>query len=85
MQNAELEGPGVGLSGPSRKGLRGSAPLSGFSECGLIGLSLSVTSPAWLTCGNTSEAALRQILARHLETALSLPAHGEDLVEISAP
>lgn len=39
----------------------------------------------WLTCGNTSEAALQQILSRHLSTALALLADGEDLVEIGSP
>jgi len=39
----------------------------------------------WLTCGNTSEAALQQILARHLSTALRLLDGGEDLVEIGPP
>jgi predicted nuclease of predicted toxin-antitoxin system len=39
----------------------------------------------WLTCGNTSDAALRQILSNHLSTALSLFARGEDLVEIGSP
>lgn len=39
----------------------------------------------WLTCGNTSEAALQQILSRHLSTALALLADGEDLVEIGPP
>lgn len=36
----------------------------------------------WLTCGNTSDAALRQILEQHLATALALLDGGEDLVEI---
>lgn len=39
----------------------------------------------WLTCGNTSDAALRQILERHLSTALTLLDGGEDLVEIASP
>ena len=39
----------------------------------------------WLTCGNTSEAALQEILARQLSTALDLFASGEDLVEIGSP
>ena len=39
----------------------------------------------WLTCGNTSDAALQQILGRHLSTALGLLDGGEDLVEIGAP
>lgn len=39
----------------------------------------------WLTCGNTSDAALQQILGRHLSTALSLLEGGEDLVEIGSP
>lgn len=38
----------------------------------------------WLTCGNTSEMALQQILAQHLATALGLLDGGEDLVEIGA-
>lgn len=39
----------------------------------------------WLRCGNTSEAALQQILAQHLSTALTLLDGGEDLVEIGSP
>ena len=39
----------------------------------------------WLTCGNTSELALQEILSRHLTTALGLLAGGEDLVEIGSP
>ncbi len=39
----------------------------------------------WLTCGNTSEVALQQILSQHLTTALDLLAGGEDLVEIGSP
>ena len=39
----------------------------------------------WLTCGNTSEAALQQILSQHLSTALGLLEGGEDLVEIGSP
>ena len=39
----------------------------------------------WLTCGNTSEAALQQILTQHLATALGLFTGGEDLVEIGSP
>jgi len=38
----------------------------------------------WLTCGNTSEAALQQILSRNLSTALNFLADGENLVEIGA-
>jgi len=39
----------------------------------------------WLTCGNTSDAALQEILGRHLSTALNLLEGGEDLVEIGSP
>jgi predicted nuclease of predicted toxin-antitoxin system len=39
----------------------------------------------WLTCGNTSNAALRVLLARALPRALELLAGGESLVEISGP
>lgn len=39
----------------------------------------------WLTCGNTSDAALQQILARNLSTALTLLDGGETLVEIGSP
>lgn len=39
----------------------------------------------WLTCGNTSEAALQRLLSQHLITALELLAGGEELVEIGAP
>ena len=39
----------------------------------------------WLTCGNTSEASLRQILDKHLLVAIRLLESGEKLVEIGAP
>jgi len=39
----------------------------------------------WLTCGNTSNAYLRQILTRALPEALTLLKSGECLVEISDP
>ncbi len=39
----------------------------------------------WLTCGNTSEAALMAILSQHLVTALGMLRSGEDLVEIGSP
>jgi predicted nuclease of predicted toxin-antitoxin system len=38
----------------------------------------------WLTCGNTSDAALQEILRRHLATALAMLEGGEDLVEIGS-
>ena len=37
----------------------------------------------WITCGNTSNARLRQILQNALPTALGLLERGESLVEIS--
>ena len=37
----------------------------------------------WLTCGNTSNAHVKQILAARLRDALQLIAGGEPLVEIS--
>jgi predicted nuclease of predicted toxin-antitoxin system len=37
----------------------------------------------WLTCGNTSNARLREILSETLSRALELLAAGETLVEIS--
>jgi predicted nuclease of predicted toxin-antitoxin system len=36
----------------------------------------------WLTCGNTSEAALKQILASTLPEAMRLLDAGDDLIEI---
>ena len=36
----------------------------------------------WVTCGNTSKARLREILAHVLPAALQLLDQGEDLVEI---
>jgi predicted nuclease of predicted toxin-antitoxin system len=36
----------------------------------------------WVTCGNTSNANLRQILVQTLPTALQLLQSGESLVEI---
>jgi predicted nuclease of predicted toxin-antitoxin system len=38
----------------------------------------------WVTCGNTSNARLKEILAETLEKALELLQTGEQLVEISA-
>jgi predicted nuclease of predicted toxin-antitoxin system len=38
----------------------------------------------WLTCGNTSNARLKEILGETLEKALELLQAGEQLVEISA-
>jgi predicted nuclease of predicted toxin-antitoxin system len=37
----------------------------------------------WLTCGNTSNARLREILSSNLPDALELLKSGEKLVEIS--
>ena len=37
----------------------------------------------WLTCGNTSEAALQELLASTLSEAMRLLDAGDDLVEIS--
>lgn len=39
----------------------------------------------WLTCGNTSNARLQEILAHSLTKALALLEEGEDLVQISGP
>ena len=36
----------------------------------------------WLTCGNTSDTALRQIFTTHFPEALRLFQAGDDLVEI---
>ncbi len=41
-------------------------------------------SVIWLTCGNTSNANLKQLLARALPPALDLLDAGETLVEIRA-
>jgi predicted nuclease of predicted toxin-antitoxin system len=42
----------------------------------------SPPSVIWLTCGNTSDATLQRILARHLPDALQMLQSGERLVEI---
>ncbi|MBL8186522.1 MAG: DUF5615 family PIN-like protein [Acidobacteria bacterium] len=39
----------------------------------------------WLTCGNTSNARLKQILAFTLSKALDLLNDGESVVEIASP
>ncbi len=39
----------------------------------------------WLTCGNTSDAALQILLNKHLTTALVMLENGENLVEIGSP
>ncbi len=38
----------------------------------------------WLTCGNTSDAALQSIINKHLLTALTMLDSGENLVEIGS-
>jgi predicted nuclease of predicted toxin-antitoxin system len=38
----------------------------------------------WLTCGNTSDAALREILTAKFQEALPLLESGENLVEIGS-
>ena len=38
----------------------------------------------WITCGNTSNAALREILRQTLPKAIDLLSKGESLVEISS-
>jgi predicted nuclease of predicted toxin-antitoxin system len=37
----------------------------------------------WITCGNTSNSHLKEILTHHLTKALAMLAAGEALVEIS--
>lgn len=37
----------------------------------------------WLTCGNTSNAALRLILREHLPTIVDLLETGENLIEVT--
>jgi predicted nuclease of predicted toxin-antitoxin system len=37
----------------------------------------------WITCGNTANAGLREVLQAALPSALNLLEHGEPLVEIS--
>jgi predicted nuclease of predicted toxin-antitoxin system len=39
----------------------------------------------WLTCGNTSDAALRKILTANFQEALRLLDSGDELVEIGTP
>ncbi len=39
----------------------------------------------WSTCGNTSEVALQELLAKHLLSAVGILESGEDLVEIGVP
>jgi len=39
----------------------------------------------WLTCGNTSNARLKEILSELLPAAIRLHESGEPLVEINAP
>jgi predicted nuclease of predicted toxin-antitoxin system len=39
----------------------------------------------WLTCGNTSNAMLKETLASQLQLAVELLTRGEDLVEINSP
>jgi predicted nuclease of predicted toxin-antitoxin system len=37
----------------------------------------------WITCGNTSNARLKEIFKKHFKNALKLLSSGEQLVEIS--
>ena len=37
----------------------------------------------WIACGNTSNARMREVLARHMPAAMQWLAQGEPLVEIS--
>jgi predicted nuclease of predicted toxin-antitoxin system len=39
----------------------------------------------WLTCGNTSEAVLREIFAANFQAALRYFDAGDDLVEFGKP
>lgn len=39
----------------------------------------------WVTCGNTSNAAMRELLRRHLPKALEVLNLGNPLVEITGP
>ena len=39
----------------------------------------------WVTCGNTSNAAMRELLRRHLPKALEVLNQGNPLVEITGP
>ena len=39
----------------------------------------------WLTCGNTSDAALRKILTANFQEALRLLDAGDEVVEIGSP
>jgi predicted nuclease of predicted toxin-antitoxin system len=39
----------------------------------------------WLTCGNTSNATLQEVLGRSLAKALALLQQGDELVQISGP
>ncbi|NNE36563.1 MAG: DUF5615 family PIN-like protein, partial [Rhodothermales bacterium] len=40
-------------------------------------------SVIWITCGNTSNARMREVLSRSLETAVDLIQAGESVVEIT--
>jgi predicted nuclease of predicted toxin-antitoxin system len=51
-----------------------------FAE--MVGRLGSPTKIIWLRCGNTTEASLIELLAKHLDHALDLLASGEQLVEI---
>jgi predicted nuclease of predicted toxin-antitoxin system len=54
-------------------------------DCDFVELLERLGSPPkviWLTCGNTSEAMLQELLSRHLATALGLLGGADNLVEI---
>ena len=48
----------------------------------LVGRNGPPPSVIWLRCGNTSEAALKQILSDHLSLALDFITKGDAFVEI---
>ncbi len=48
----------------------------------LLHLHKSPPKVIWLTCGNTSKTALKELLLLHLENALHILRNGDDLVEI---
>ena len=57
-------------------------------DADFVGLSERLGPPPqviWLTCGNTSNAALRRLLAETLPHALGLLQGGDALVEIRQP
>jgi predicted nuclease of predicted toxin-antitoxin system len=81
---------GLGLRNKSDKQIYEFAKENGYvivsKDADFLGLMDTFGSPPnliWITCGNTSNAALREILSQTLVSVIDLLSSGEVIVEIS--